>query len=125
MTIASLLYAKRDQGQLKRHTMSWASIGSIAMNPRSYFSAENKSNAQRLWAQPNASPYVKDAFHQYIISGNSESVNPAKTGIEAAAHYVLDVPGGGSKTVRLRLATLRQKIPSAVSQNVQKPHRRR
>ena len=24
---------------------------------------ENESNAQRLWGQPNASPYVKDAFH--------------------------------------------------------------
>ena len=59
---------------------------------------ENESNAQRLWGQPNASPYVKDAFHQYIISGRSEAVNPAKTGTKAAAHYVLEVPGGGSKT---------------------------
>src|SRR5204863_921321 len=65
---------------------------------------ENESDAQRLWGQPNASPYVKDAFHQYIISGRSEAVNPAKTGTKAAAHYVLDVPGGGSKTIRLRLA---------------------
>ena len=30
---------------------------------------ENESNAQRLWGQPNASPYVKDAFHAYVISG--------------------------------------------------------
>src|SRR6185436_12426636 len=34
-------------------------------------------------------------------------VNPAKVGTKAAAHYVLDVPGGGSTTVRLRLATAR------------------
>ena len=65
---------------------------------------ENESNAQLLWGEPNASPYVKDAFHRYIISGRSEVVNPAKTGTKAAAHYVLDVPGGGSQTVRLRLA---------------------
>ena len=64
---------------------------------------ENESNAQRLWGQPNTSPYVKDAFHQYIIAGRSEAVNPAKVGTKAAAYYVLDVPGGGSKTVRLRL----------------------
>jgi hypothetical protein len=25
---------------------------------------ENESNAQRLWKQPNGSPYVKDAFHR-------------------------------------------------------------
>ena len=70
---------------------------------------ENESNAQRLWNQPNASPYVKDAFHQYIISGRGDAVNPAKTGTKAAAHYVLDVPGGGSKTVRLRLAAAQTK----------------
>ena len=70
---------------------------------------ENESNAGRLWGQPNASPYVKDAFHAYIISGQGEAVNPAKAGTKAAAHYVLDVPGGGSKTVRLRLAAAKTK----------------
>jgi hypothetical protein len=64
---------------------------------------ENESNAYRLWGQANPSPYVKDSFHQYVISGASEAVNPAKTGTKAAAHYVLDVPTGGSKVVRLRL----------------------
>src|SRR5512134_802978 len=39
---------------------------------------ENETNAQRLWGQPNGSPYVKDAFHSYVISGRSEAVNPAK-----------------------------------------------
>src|SRR4029077_12628055 len=65
---------------------------------------ENESNAQRLLGQPNASAYVKDAFHQYIIAAQGGAVNPAKTGTKAAAHYVLDVPAGGSQTVRLRLA---------------------
>ncbi len=66
---------------------------------------ENESNAKRLWGQPNPSPYVKDAFHRYVISGESGAVNPAKAGTKAAAHYVLDVPAGGSKVVRLRLST--------------------
>src|SRR5580765_93149 len=65
---------------------------------------ENETNASRLWGQPNASPYVKDAFHEYIVSGRGEAVNPGKVGTKGAAHYVLDVPGGGSKTVSLRLA---------------------
>ena len=66
---------------------------------------ENESNASRLWGQPNASPYVKDAFHEYVISGRREAVNPGKTGTKAAAHYFLEVPAGGSRTVRVRLAT--------------------
>ena len=65
---------------------------------------ENESNRERLWNQPNPSPHVKDAFHAYLISGKRDPVNPAKTGTKAAARYVLDVPAGGSQTIRLRLA---------------------
>jgi hypothetical protein len=65
---------------------------------------ENESNASRLWGQSNPSPYVKDAFHEYVIAGKKDAVNPSKTGTKAAAHYVLDAPAGGSKVVRLRLS---------------------
>jgi hypothetical protein len=65
---------------------------------------ENESNAERLWGQPSRTPYVKDAFHRYLIAGETAAVNPARTGTKAAAHYALDVPAGGSAAVRLRLA---------------------
>jgi len=65
---------------------------------------ENESNFRRLWGQANPTPYVKDAFHEYVISGASDAVNPSKTGTKAAAHYVLDVPARGSKVIRLRLS---------------------
>ncbi|WP_321931028.1 MGH1-like glycoside hydrolase domain-containing protein [Paraburkholderia guartelaensis] len=67
---------------------------------------ENESNARRLWNQPNASPYVKDAFHAYVIDGQGDAVNPAKAGTKAAAHYVCDVPAGGAATIRLRLSAV-------------------
>ena len=72
--------------------------------PAELMFTDNETNASRLWGQPNPTPYVKDAFHEYVIKGNKESVNPSHTGTKAAAHYVLDVPAGGSKTVRLRLS---------------------
>jgi hypothetical protein len=56
------------------------------------------------WSRPNPSPYVKDAFHNYVIAGEKGAVNPAKTGSKSAAHYILDVPAEGSKIVRLRLS---------------------
>ena len=65
---------------------------------------ENESNFSRLWGKSNPSPYVKDAFHEYLIRGDHESVNPSDTGTKAAAHYRLEVPAGGSKVVRLRLS---------------------
>ncbi len=68
---------------------------------------ENESNTQRLWGQPNASRFVKDAFHAYVVAGEGAAVNPARTGTKAAAHYVLEVPAAGSSVVRLRLAAAR------------------
>jgi hypothetical protein len=64
---------------------------------------DNESNATRLWGQRNASPYVKDAFHDYVIQGRTDAVNPSHTGTKAAVHYVLEVPAQGSSSVRLRL----------------------
>jgi hypothetical protein len=72
-------------------------------NPDLLFT-ENESNATRLWGQANPSPYVKDAFHNYVIAGDHDAVNPSKAGTKAAAHYRLEVPAGGSKVVRLRLS---------------------
>ncbi len=68
---------------------------------------ENESNAARLWGQPNPTEYVKDAFHDYVISGAGHAVNPAGAGTKAAAQYAMTVPAGESQTVRLRLATSR------------------
>ena len=57
---------------------------------------------------------------------SATAVNPAKTGTKAAAHYVLDVPGGGSRTVRLRLAAARTTDPFArFRADLRQPHRRR
>ena len=65
---------------------------------------ENESNARLLWGQENASPWTKDAFHRYIVSGEAGAINPEQNGTKAAAHYILDLPAGGSETVRLRLS---------------------
>ncbi len=72
-------------------------------NPELLFT-ENETNAKRLWGGSNSSTYVKDAFHEYVIAGAKEAVNPEKVGTKAAAHYRLEVPAGGSRVVRLRLS---------------------
>ncbi|HTO75640.1 MAG TPA: glucosidase [Thermoanaerobaculia bacterium] len=64
---------------------------------------ENESNGERLWGVPNDSPHVKDSFHTYVIEGRREAVNPDRRGSKAACLYVLDVPPGGSASIRLRL----------------------
>ena len=64
----------------------------------------NETNARRLWGQPNSSPFVKDAFHEYVIAHRRDAVNPLKKGTKAAAHYIMDVPARESGVARLRLS---------------------
>ncbi|MFO1311432.1 MAG: glucosidase [Burkholderiales bacterium] len=65
---------------------------------------ENETNRARLFGQDNATPFVKDAFHEYVVGGRADAVNPAKQGTKAAAHYAVTVEGGATATIRLRLA---------------------
>jgi hypothetical protein len=68
---------------------------------------ENDTNGERLFNAPSASPYVKDAFHAFVVHGQTGAVNPAQFGTKAAAHYPLDVGAGQSATVRLCLTDTR------------------
>ena len=65
---------------------------------------ENETNAVRLCGQADGHRYAKDAFHEYVVHGNKEAVNPANTGTKFAPHYVLEIEAGQSQTVRLRLS---------------------
>jgi len=66
---------------------------------------ENESNTERLWGQPNATPYVKDGINEAVVNGRVEAVNPAGTGTRAAADIRLAAPAGGSAELRIRLTT--------------------
>jgi len=64
---------------------------------------DNESNAERLWGLGGRSQYPKDGINDYIVDGKP-TVNPDRVGTKAALHYVVEVPPGGSKEIRLRLA---------------------
>ena len=65
---------------------------------------ENDTNEKRLYGTPNnPTPYVKDAFHEYIVHGIEGAVNPAQTGTKACACYQVTVDGGKQTTLKLRL----------------------
>jgi hypothetical protein len=64
---------------------------------------ENETNFQRVFGFSNKTPYVKDSFHDYIVHGVREAVNPAQKGTKCAAHYHAKIAPGASATIRLRL----------------------
>ena len=73
---------------------------------------ENQTNTRRLYGD-DVQGFFKDAFHDYVVHGNRDAVNPANTGTKAAAHYVLTVPAGGSKEVCVRLAAVSATAPES------------
>ena len=65
---------------------------------------ENETNTERLFGVANRTPYVKDAFDNYVVHGLKGAVNPERTGTKAAAYYPLEIASGGSAILRLRFS---------------------
>jgi glycogen debranching enzyme len=74
---------------------------------------ENETNNERLFSAKNASLYVKDAFHRYVIDGEIAAVNPEHHGTKAAVLYKRSVPAGGQFSINLRLKKSEPAIASA------------
>jgi Glycosyl hydrolase family 63 C-terminal domain len=72
---------------------------------------ENETNVERLYGQPNPTPYVKDAFHRYLVHKDHGTVNPLKKGTKAAATYLAMIAENSSFTIRLRLTKDALKTP--------------
>jgi hypothetical protein len=64
---------------------------------------DNDTNTPRLFDGNGAKGYYKDAFRDYVVSGHREAVNPQRKGTKSAGLYRLNVPAGGSASVRARL----------------------
>ena len=71
----------------------------------SWLFTENETNNALLFGAPNLTPYVKDAFHEAVVHGRDDAVNPQQIGTKAAPHYVLEIPAGGEVVLRFRLAS--------------------
>jgi len=64
----------------------------------------NDTNREALFEEKNETPYVKDAFHRYLVQNEMDAVNPERFGTKAAFHYFFSsIPAGQKQTVLLRL----------------------
>ena len=74
---------------------------------------DNDSNLTRLYGVPNASPYVKDAFHRHVVDREEGAVCPDGVGTKACARYRIELAPGASTTLRLRLTSTERAVPFA------------
>ncbi|HEX7940142.1 MAG TPA: hypothetical protein VF483_14235, partial [Gemmatimonadaceae bacterium] len=79
--------------------------------PDAQLFTENDTNDERLFSGKNRTPYVKDAFHRWVVNGEKGAVNPKRSGTKAAYVFKWDMAPGETKVVHLRLS-LEAETPS-------------
>jgi len=97
------LYGENGCILLDHHTLG--SYRMYAEGKPTLLFTENETNKQRLWNIGNDSPFVKDAFHEYVIHGNKNAVNTTRRGTKAAALYKVKLDGGAKAVFRMRLSS--------------------
>jgi hypothetical protein len=85
-----------DHAHLGRYLLACEGAGSLLFT-------ENETNSERIFGSPNSTPYVKDAFHAFLVDGRTNAVNPKSEGTKAGALYHRMVKPGDSWNIRLRL----------------------
>ena len=63
---------------------------------------ENETNYERLYGSSNRS-FTKDGINDAVVNGRLHAVNSENRGSKAAARYKIDLQGGQSAVLRLRL----------------------
>ncbi|MEB3331735.1 MAG: glucosidase [Synechococcaceae cyanobacterium] len=71
--------------------------------PGTWLFTDNETNSERLWGQPNATPFQKDGFHRYVVNGETGAVNPQHRGSKAARLLQRTLASGEEWLVELRL----------------------
>ena len=64
---------KAEHGELGEYQFAYEKAGEPLFT-------ENETNAVRLFGMQNSGRYVKDAFHEYIVHGRKDAINPNRIG---------------------------------------------
>ncbi len=65
---------------------------------------ENETNTERLYGQPNKTPYIKDAFHTAVQQQRFDWLEEKKEGTKFAPMYEFTIEAQSSITIKLRLS---------------------
>ena len=73
---------------------------------------ENETDQKLLYGVPNETPYVKNAFHRYVVDEETGAVNSGNQGTKAAVLYRLGLAPGETRSFDFLLTT-----PEGVTKN--------
>lgn len=72
------------------------------LEPVELLFCDNESNEALLWGAEDSPAYPKDGIGDHVVTG-AATINPARTGTKAAAHYRLRVEAGATVVLQQRL----------------------
>ena len=82
-----------------------------AAGPAPLLFTDNETDMQRIFGAANGGSRVKDGFHDYVIRGRTDAVDPG-SGTKAAPYLRLTIGGGEHAVVRLRLTAEAEASPA-------------
>ncbi len=108
-TLRPLIWQARDGLLNTRHDTLEPFCFAYAADPLSdtlpaLLCTENETNFAVLFDAENEGPYVKDAFHRYVVEQQYHAVNPQQRGTKIAPLYALVVPPAMPVVLKFRLA---------------------
>lgn len=73
-------------------------------NPERILFTNNETNTERLYNAPNKDLFVKDVFHEAVISKNFKMFDQKTSGTKFAPLYSFEISGGDNIILKLRLS---------------------
>lgn len=95
--------ASGDYGEVKVIDYSSGEYHFYFEEPARTLFTENETNTERLYGNPNTTPFVKDAFHTAVIQNRYEWMSEKKEGTKFSPMYEFNIPFQSQVTIRLRL----------------------
>ena len=92
-----------------RYGQRWL-VGEPGLQP---LFTDNDTNHERLYGLPNATPWVKDAFHRHIVAGETGACNPRHEGTKVGLLAEGTLEPGAQRVLRLRFTSGRNAEPFA------------
>lgn len=71
---------------------------------------ENETNPNRHPGCASYGTYFKDAFHEYVVNGKTQTIDPRQSGTKCTAHFIAEIPAHGTKQYFCRLRPLQETV---------------
>jgi hypothetical protein len=101
------MYLFKEAGEFGEVRLDGNDIGNYHFyfeKPERILFTENETNTERLFDQPNKTPFVKDAFHTAVVGSSYDWMIDKKAGTRFVPMYEYNIPGNGSISIHLRLS---------------------